>query len=360
MNLSWNKSAKTNLVKLLLLAALSALLISCETVSYYSQAARGQLGILMAREDIQALLAGDEIDDNLRSKLELVMAAREFAVQELQLPAGDNFLTYVDLGREHAVWNVFAAAEFSIEPRNWCYPVAGCVAYRGYFNEQSARNYADRLNADGYDVYLGAVDAYSTLGWFDDPLFSTVINRPDAQLAALIFHELAHQLVYVPGDTTFNESFATVMEREGARRWLQARGEESPAFTQRSNYQREFVALVLDYRDRLARVYAAELTPELMRVRKQELQQQLREAYRQQKEAWSGYAGYDNWFSGPLNNAQLATVGSYNDLVPALQNLLQELEGELPLFYAKVLDLAAMDQAQRDAELGISAAGDGG
>lgn len=360
MNLAWLTPARSNLLKLVLLCFISALLLSCEAVGYYSQAARGQLGILLAREDIESLLAGDEIDANLRSKLELVMAAREFATAELLLPGGDSYRSYVDLDREHAVWNVFAAPEFSIEPLSWCYPIAGCVAYRGYFSEQAARRYADRLSADGYDVYLGAVDAYSTLGWFDDPLFSTVINRPDAQLAALIFHELAHQLIYVPGDTTFNESFATVVEREGARRWLQARGSTDSSFLQRNDYREEFVALVLDYRDRLASLYGEDLNPESMRLRKGELQQQLRNAYGDLKGEWSGYRGYDNWFAGPLNNAQLTTVASYNDLVPSFQALLQEAGGDLQVFYASVRSLAEMDPEERNASLGVNVPGDGG
>ena len=209
-------------VKALILVGLSVLLISCETVSYYTQAARGQMAIVFGRQDIQHLLESDDLPTDLREKFSAVLDIRDFAAEELLLPVGDNYQTYVDLEREHVVWNVFAAPEFSTEPVNWCYPIAGCVAYRGYFSETAALKFAAEWERRGFDVYTGGVDAYSTLGWFEDSLLSTVMRRPDYQLAALIFHELAHQVAYVPGDTTFNESFATAVEREGLRRWLRS------------------------------------------------------------------------------------------------------------------------------------------
>lgn len=336
-------------IKFFILVALSIALLSCETVSYYTQAARGQLSIMLEREDIERLLGEEELEDELRRKFELVLELREFAAEELALPVNDNYRTFVDVQREHVVWNVFAAPEFSTENVNWCYPIAGCVSYRGYFSELGATRYAQRLSAEGYDVYTGGVDAYSTLGWFDDSLLSTVIDRVDYQLAGLIFHELAHQVVYLAGDTTFNESFATAVEREGVRRWLQARGEtelQAEALLN-SERQAQFVAMVSTWRDEFDALYQQEIDVEQMRERKQELQQQLRLTYEQLKLEWEGYAGYDDWFSRSLNNAQLSTVSSYNDYVPAFDRMLLENGGDLESFYLQVGELSGQEEEFR-------------
>lgn len=337
------------LPRFLLLAFLSVALLSCESVRYYSQAARGQLEILLGREDIVALLQDEELPEELRNKLETVLAIRQFAESELALEVADNYATYVDLDREHVVWNVFAAGEFSTQAMEWCYPIAGCVTYRGYFSEPAARSYALGLQAEGFDVYTGGVDAYSTLGWFDDSLLSTVVNRSDHQLAGLIFHELAHQVVYVPGDTTFNESFATAVEREGVRRWLNHTRQSGLVADAEQSLQRQqqFADLVIAWRDRFADLYQQDLTTQVMRQRKSALQDDLREAYRELQESWGGYAGYDNWFAQPLNNAQLSTVGSYNDLVPEFMTLLDSHSGNMEAFFAAVRELAEMTAVER-------------
>lgn len=337
------------LLRLVLALVVAVLLMSCESLSYYTQAARGQLAILLGREAIEELLAQNDLSPQLREKFSTVLAIREFAATELHLPVGDNYLTYVDLDRDHVVWNVFAAPEFSIDPVNWCYPVAGCVSYRGYFTEAGALRFAQRLQARNYDVYTAGVDAYSTLGWFDDSLLSTVSRRSDYQLAALIFHELAHQVTYVPGDTTFNESFATAVEREGLRRWLAARQQHAllvQADTERTR-QEQFVALVARYREQLDALYREELEEAGKRQRKAQLQEALRLEYTTLKQAWEGYAGYDNWFAGELNNAQLSTVSSYNDLVPFFQQLLASVQGDLTAFYAEVKRIGALETDAR-------------
>ena len=289
------KLLRSNGAKAALLILLSIVLVSCETVGYYSQAARGQLTIVFGREDIQRLIERPDLPDELAEKFARVIDIREFAEHELGLPVGENYSTYVDIQREHVVWNVFSAPEFSVDPVNWCYPIAGCVAYRGYFSEQSALNYAAKLEEDGFDVYTGGVDAYSTLGWFEDSLLSTVLNRADYQLAGLIFHELAHQLVYLPGDTTFNESFATAVEREGVRRWLTSITEASNIDAALLDYdrQQQFVGLVTDYRDRFESLYQLDLSESSMRSLKLELQQALRVEYATLKQRWQGYEGYD-------------------------------------------------------------------
>lgn len=337
-------------LKLLLALSIAALLVSCETVNYYSQAARGQLAILLGREDMLQLLEDPALPQNLRDKFTAVLAMREFAEESLHLPANDNYLTYVHVEREHVVWNVFAAPEFSISPMNWCYPIAGCVSYRGYFSEAAALRYADDLADSNLDVYTAGVDAYSTLGWFDDSLMSTVSDRADYQLAALIFHELAHQVVYVPDDTTFNESFATAVERAGLRRWLMAT-EQTELLAQAASdqaRQEQFVALIADFRDKLDALYGESIDGDLKRQRKSLLQAELRTDYELLKQQWNNYRGYDNWFAGSLNNAQVSTVSSYNDLVPYFECVLASAEGDFQAFYAEVRRIAALEAEARN------------
>lgn len=340
----------SQLAKALLFVCFSAFLISCETLSYYNQAAKGQLAILFSRESIVTLLSKDSLDPALREKLNLVLDIRSFAESELQLPVADNYGSYVDVGRKHVVWNVFAAPEFSTAPINWCYPIAGCVSYRGYFSEAAANAFALATAADGYDVYTGGVDAYSTLGWFEDSLLSTVINRSDFQLAALIFHELAHQVVYLPGDTTFNESFATTVEREGLRRWLIQRG-DSAALADAELIrlrQSQFIELVKEYQQKFDKLYQQDLVAQEMRAGKRQLQDELRDAYAAIKLAWGGYDGYDSWFAKPLNNAQLSTVSAYNDLVPFFESELTDLHGDLGEFYQRVETLSQLGKSELD------------
>ena len=335
------------------LVLLSVLLISCEAISYYSQAARGQVKILTGRQNIQTLLDRRDLPQNLRDKFELILQIREFALAELELPVGDNYLTYVDIGREHVVWNVFAAPELSTEAVSWCYPVAGCLAYRGYFSESQALAYAQQLKSEGLDVYTGGVDAYSTLGWFDDSLLSTVLDRSDYQLAGLVFHELAHQVAFAAGDTSFNESFATAVEREGIRRWSESLNDKRllDGAELSLSRQSDFVALVTHWRSQLHELYESELPDSEKRSRKQALQSELRAAYRLLKESWHGYGGYDAWFARDLNNAQLSTVASYNDWVPAFEMLLDQEEGKLSAFYRRVAELADQEAPVREEAL---------
>jgi len=340
---------RSNSVKAALLVLLSIALVSCETVGYYSQAARGQLTIVFGREDIQRLIEQQELSDELVEKFAKVMDIREFAETELGLPVGGNYSSYVDIEREHVLWNVFAAPEFSVDPVKWCYPIAGCVAYRGYFSEQSALGYAAKLEDDGFDVYTGGVDAYSTLGWFEDSLLSTVLNRSDYQLAGLIFHELAHQLVYLPGDTTFNESFATAVEREGVRRWLTKSNGASNIDAALLNYdrQQQFVDLVTGYRDRFELLYEQDVPESAMRSKKAELQQSMRDEYTALKLQWQGYEGYDGWFSESLNNAQLSTVASYNDLLPFFAAVFENSNQDFTAFYAEISRIADLPEKER-------------
>jgi predicted aminopeptidase len=334
----------------LVLVLIFVSLISCDTIGYYSQAARGQLAIVFAREDIQHLLTQQNLAPLLRQNFDTVLSIRNFAEHELGLPANENYLTYVDVERTHVVWNVFAAPEFSTNPLDWCYPIAGCVAYRGYFSEQAAENFANKLRGQGFDVYTGGVDAYSTLGWFDDSILSTVLSRAPYQLAGLIFHELSHQIVYLPGDTTFNESFATAVEREGLRRWLLVNNEPEKMVIAEIDRgrQQDFVELITRFRDEFDSLYQEDLCTVMMRSKKQQLQVELLSEYKKLKQQWDGYAGYDGWFSRPLNNAQLSTVSSYNDLVPFFLELLQASNGDLNKFYEEVSKLAELEKSELD------------
>jgi len=347
------KNVKVQFIKLIFFLICSTVLISCEAIGYYSQAAQGQLSIFLGRQNIEELISSDSFPEDLKHKFKEIEKIKNFARLNLKLPVGDNYSSYVDVNRDYLVWNVFAAPEFSTKPSTWCYPFAGCVSYRGYFSRERALRYAEKLENKGFDVYTGGIAAYSTLGWFDDSITSTVINRSGNQLARLIFHELAHQVVYLPGDTTFNESFATVVENEGLRRWLLSlrQGDSIDKLKLRQVQRQQFVELVTKYRNRLSKVYEAELSDALKREKKLKLQHRMRQEYVLLAEEWGGDSGYDSWFANSLNNAQLSTVTSYNDLVPNFERLLAKSGGDLEKFYSMVSEIAALDETQRQDKL---------
>jgi predicted aminopeptidase len=324
-------------VKWRLAAGASALLLAvgCQSLSYYTQAIGGHLKLMAHARPIGDWLADPDLDPQLRQRLETARRIREFATRELGLPDNGSYLAYAELDRSAAIWNVFAAPVFSVEPKAECFPFTGCVSYRGFYSEADARRHADKLRAEGFDVYLGGVPAYSTLGWFDDPLLSTFIRYPDAQLARLVFHELSHQVAYAHGDTTFNESFAVTVEEEGVRRWLAAEGRsaELAAFRATQARQREFAERVSQVRERLATVYKMNLTPEAMLVHKRGEWERLRMSY--------------PGIPAEPNNAFLASIAAYTELVPAFENLLAE-SGDLKSFYRRVQALASKP-AEREA-----------
>src|SRR5688572_5727939 len=241
------------------------------TGCYLLQAAGGQMEISSKREPIAEVIADAATPPQLRARLEYVAAARDFASRELGLPDNESYRSYADLGRPYVVWNVFAAPEFSVEPRRWCFPIAGCVVYRGYFNEEAAQRYARKLRRRGDDAAVGGVAAYSTLGHFKDPVLNTMMGWSDAQLAGTLFHELAHQVVYVPGDSEFNEAFATVVEEAGLQRWLAARGrtEDLAAWHEQRQRHARFIELLLQTRERLEELYRSGVPVAEMRDRKQ-------------------------------------------------------------------------------------------
>lgn len=298
--------------------------------------------MLSRREPIEGVLARADADRGLKAQLERALDARRFAVRELHLPDNGSYLQYADLGRPYALWNVFAAPEFSLAPKEWCYWLAGCFSYRGYYDPEAAQAAAAELRAAGLDVYVAGVPAYSTLGWFDDPVLNTVLATDDA-IAGTIFHELAHQQEFVRDDTAFNESFASFVEEEGLRRYFAGEPALAAAAQRRRQREREFIALMLRTRAQLERLYASGLPPAEMRERKAAAFEALR--------AWDGEGNYAAWLAGELNNARLVPFGLYYEWVPAFAALFDRAGGDWVAFYREVARLAGLADEERRAAL---------
>jgi predicted aminopeptidase len=353
------------LLRIFLPLAIVTLTTGCANLSYYGQAVGGQLDILARTRPITELLddtPAASMDTNVvahpvspavKARLTTVLQIRDFATNVLKLPDNGSYRVYADLDRTQLAWNVVATPEFSLTPKEWCFLIAGCVPYRGYFSRTNAEQFAETLKQERLDVRVAGVAAYSTLGWFRDPLFSTQLRRSDTDIAALIFHELAHQQLYLSGDAAFNESFATTVEIEGMRRWLAPTND--PATT--DHYQRdmmrhaEFVALLMKFRTRLEALYASSLSEEQMRAAKVHDFAALRAEFANLRQQWGGYDGYDTWFAQDLNNAHLASIGLYNQYVPAFQQLLANTHGDLPAFYRQARALSRLPTAERSARL---------
>lgn len=336
------------LVILCMLVAVTAT-AGCTRAGYYLQSVRGQLDLLAKREPIEQLIADTRTDAPLRQRLRTVLAMRDFASRELGLPDNGSYRSYADLGRQYVVWNVFAAPELSVEPRNWCFMFVGCLSYRGYFDAERARRFASRLGERGDDVYVAGIAAYSTLGHFDDPLLNTMLRGDDLYLAGVLFHELAHQQLYIRGDTEFNEAFASFVEEEGVRRWLQARGDSSQwsLWLQRQQRRDEFSALVGSTRERLRELYQSGLPLQQQHLRKQQIIAALRAEHEQLRLRDGSDTGYEAWFSGPLNNAQLASVATYRRYVPAFRDLFAQSGGNLVEFYEQAAGIGELPAPER-------------
>jgi predicted aminopeptidase len=342
-----------------LIAATPLLLAGCSDIEYYWQGVAGQTDLLARAKPITEVIATTP-DNALKGRLQRAQEIRAFASRELGLPDNRSYTSYADLGRPYAVWNVFAAPELSLTPRQWCFPVAGCVNYRGYFAEADARAEAARLAAAGDDVHMSGIPAYSTLGYFDDPVLSTFVKYREVDLARLIFHELAHQVLYVKDDTSFNESFAVTVEEAGVARWLAAearlRGEsEAAALAADLDRGRElrahFRALIRMTRERLTALYASSATDEEKRAGKAGAFEALRAGYEEQRAASGGGVSFDRWFAGGVNNAGIAAMALYADRVPQFTALLAAENGDLPRFYARVKALAALPAGEREPAL---------
>jgi len=328
---------------------LSGMVGGCAQLGYYTQAVQGHFAILSEAKPIDHWLADPGVRDDLKTRLKRVREIRVFAAKELALPDNGSYTKYADLKRKYVVWNVVATPELSLKPEHWCFPVAGCVDYRGYYSREAAQSFADSLSRQHLDVRVTGVPAYSTLGWFNDPVLSTFIEYPEAELARLIFHELAHQVAYAPGDSQFNESFATVVEEIGVMRWLEARGDDAmrAQYIAYQERKEEFLALLSTYAHQLEENFNRPASDAEKRQRKAEIFADLQQRYAQIKETkWGGYAGYDLWFGERMTNAHFALISTYHDLAPAFRSMLTK-ERHLPTFYQSVRKLAKMDKAAR-------------
>ncbi len=333
------------------LATLLSLAVSgCVSVGYVAESVGGHMKMMAARKDVATIIEDPATPETLRARMVSARDIREFASAELALPDNDSYRAYVDVGPDAVSWSVFAAPEFSLTPMAWCFPVFGCVPYRAYFSQKSAAQFAASLKAQGLDVHLGGVTAYSTLGWQSDPLLSTMFAGSDTYLASLVFHELAHQRVYVNDDSMFNESFAVAVETTGVRKWLRATGDRAGLRRYEAERRRraEFNALVARTQDELRKAYAGGGTAEEKRAEKAAAIERLRARYRQMRDrAWGGYRGYDGWFDQPINNAKLAAIAVYSDQVAGFLRLFDLCAGDYPAFYAAVERLGKVEKVSR-------------
>lgn len=335
------------------LVVLIALLASSGCGGFYFQAVSGHMELMAARRPIDEVLADPDTSPELAARLRLVNEARAFASLELALPDNGSYRTFVALDRPFVVWNVFAAPEFSVEPKRWCFPVAGCVVYRGYFKEASAGRYAARLEREGWDVHVGGATAYSTLGRFEDPVLSSMLRRDNVGVVAVIFHELAHQRLYIKDDSAFNEAFASTVEAIAVERWLIRRQDREALddYRHRRSRQAAFNLLLRQTRDELAAIYAAGGADESMRAAKKKAFEDLRFRYEALKASWGGYAGFDPWFQEDLNNARLIPVSTYGRLVPAFRELYRRSSGDMEKFYLACEALGELPAEERAVEL---------
>ena len=318
---------------------------------YLLQSAAGQLQLMSKRQPISKVIASAATPPALRSQLEAVASIRTFASQALALPDNGSYRSYADVGRAYVVWNVVAAPEFSVDPKEWCYPIVGCVAYRGYFVEARARKFAAEQRKRGLDVAVGGTAAYSTLGHFDDPILNTMLGWDDVELASIVFHELTHQLLYVANDASFNEALATTVEEEGVKRWLEAQGRHQDLEQHRLEQQRflKVIELLGATRSRLRAIYASGMPEPQMRDAKRKAFADLRHDFAALRESFGGHAPYEAWLERDVNNADLATVATYFVCVPGFERELRAVGGDLPAFYRRVRELGKMPQGVRDA-----------
>jgi predicted aminopeptidase len=339
--------------------ALATLLGACETIHFYAQATAGQIGILSRRESTHHLIDAADTNPELRARLLEVGNILAFARERLLLPTKGQFSSYVHVNGQYLVWNVFATREFSTEATQWCYPIIGCASYRGYFSKRDARRFARRLSAAQHDVAVGGVVAYSTLGWFDDPLVSTYIDWPPAELAGLLFHELTHAKFFVKGDTPFNEGLATFVEREGVREWLASRGEASEIQRLELRWSRsdQLVRFMLAWRLQLAKLYDQPFNDTARRLLKGDMMVEIDRCMRINAEML-GQSATSDLLRIPMNNARLVPFAAYHEDVAGFAALFDACGRNWLTFFARVEALGREKPAQRTAtmsELGGSA-----
>ncbi|CAH0992589.1 hypothetical protein SIN8267_02722 [Sinobacterium norvegicum] len=340
--------------KTVLIVLFGLLLAGCEGLGYYWQAGAGQLDLMQRQTPIDTVVEDGNIDSAVASKLTLVLAARDYAEQMLLLPVGDSYSEFVQLEGDYAVWNVYAAEPYSVVSYRWCYALVGCMGYRGYFDRQEAEQYAAKMAAEGYEVFVGGVAAYSTLGWFDDPVMSSFTRRSDLALVSLLFHELAHRKLYIKGDTAFNESYASAVAIIGLQQWQQQAMLSAQQIAQWQQHQQRssaFHALLLNYRQQLSVLYQREdLDQLLMAQHKATIYEQLTRDYQQFRHQWQGYSGYDHWMAS-VNNAKLATVADYYIWVDSFLALYRQSGNDIAEFYRRVNVLSQRPKEDRALQL---------
>jgi len=327
---------------------------SCAQISYYYQILEGHADITQRMKPLEEVISAPETSPFLRHQLQQAKEIRQFAIEKLRLPENDSYMQFVDLQRKFVVWNVYAAPRFALTPKLWCFPIVGCLSYRGYFSPQPAFEEGKELKNQGFDVYVIGIRAYSTLGWFADPLLNTMLSKEDWQLAALIFHELSHQLLYVQDDSTFNESFASAVEEIGVQLWLETQKKSAHFQTYLVSKQRnqQMISLVLNTKRKLTDLYQHKnLSESDMLEQKNLLLNELKEHYKMLKEKeWHHYQGYDRWFE-EVNNAKLLSVAMYEEYVPAFKRLFEEQQQNFEHFYEEVRKLAILPKVQRQQRL---------
>ena len=330
--------------------ALAFVLAACSGPGYYMQAISGQWKLMHARQDIQGLLENPETSQELVTQLQSADRIKRFAQDRLGLPVNGSYSSYVEIDGPALVWNVIAAPEFSLQPRKWCFPVAGCVPYRGFFQQQKAARSAARLQEKGMDVYVSPATAYSSLGWFDDPLLSTMFSHSDTRLAAHLFHELAHQRLYVKGDGMFNEGYASFVEVTAVKIWLESLHRQGDLLQWQGlrDTRLDFSELIGHTREKLNKLYLSEAPDSSKRSRKAEIIASLTKEYKQlSAEKWQGKSYYEAWFKNPPNNAKLALYSTYQGSNCAFQGLLNQAGGDLQEFHRLAGQKAALEKAER-------------
>lgn len=344
------KSSRITLRRFLLGAAFLVLMLQIEGC-YYLQAIRGHSDLMNRRRPLTEVIEDGDSSTELKARLELVMQARDFAVTDLLLPDNDSYRSYADLERDYVVWNVFAAPEFELTAKTWCYPVAGCVAYRGYFSEKAARDHGEKLQDEGFDVAVGGVSAYSTLGRFSDPVLNTMMHWTDVDLVSTMFHELAHQKLYVKGDSGFNESFASAVAEIGTSRWLAARGESDRLASDgaRKQLRRAMMELVTPVRERLSALYRQDMDEQDKREEKAQILSALSARGEALVNAYPGQA--NNWLAAPLNNARLVSLNLYEGRLNAFSAIAKACQQDLECFYARAEELAELSNDERSVRL---------
>lgn len=335
------------MVRLITILLLLVGVTACSNFSYYRQAVMGQMELLSARRDFKDVFSDENVTQNVKDKIKLAEEILRFADLEIGLPVDDTFSTYADVKRPFVVWNVFAAKPYSINLETYCFPVAGCVAYKGFFSKHEAKDFADGLKETGYETYMGGVAAYSSLGWFSDPLMNTFIHRSETSLAALIFHELAHKIIYVEDDTVFNESFAVTVERYALERWLVSRNQSNTydQYIARQKRQASVIELILKTRSLLSEVYKSD-KGEDREKRKGDIIDSLQDNYAVLKQSWREGHEFEFWMENDINNAKLGAVGAYQTWVGSLVKLLDQ-SGDFNTFIEKVHSLKNLTQEKR-------------